>query len=86
MKSAYVFPGHFQRGGSPCPYDRVFTTRIGTSAAQLISENKYGYMVALQNNEIVPVPLSEVAGKLKCVSPGSNEVVTGKELGICFGD
>ena len=43
-------------------------------------------MVALQNNEIVPVPLSEVAGKLKCVSPGSNEVVTGKELGICFGD
>ena len=79
-------PGHFQRGGSPCPYDRVFTTRIGTSAAQLISENKYGYMVALQNNEIVPVPLSEVAGKLKCVSPGSNEVVTGKELGICFGD
>lgn len=63
-------PGHFQRGGSPCPYDRVFTTRIGTSAAQLISENKYGYMVALQNNEIVPVHLSEVAGKLKCVSPG----------------
>lgn len=40
----------------------------------------------LQNNEIVPVPLSEVAGKLKCVSPGSNEVVTGRELGICFGD
>ncbi len=79
-------PGHFQRGGSPCPYDRVFTTRLGTSAAQLIYEEKYGYMVALRKNEIVPVPLSEVAGKLKCVQPDSNEVITGRELGICFGD
>lgn len=79
-------PGHFQRGGSPCPYDRVFTTRIGTSAAKLISEKKYGYMVALQKNEIVPVPLEEVAGKLKCVTPDCNEVVSAREMGICFGD
>ena len=28
-------------------------------------EEKYGNMVGLQNNRIVPVPLSEVAGKLK---------------------
>lgn len=79
-------PGHFQRGGSPCSYDRVFTTRLGTSAAKLIYEEKYGYMVAMRDNEIVPVPLSEVAGRLKCVEPNSNEVVTGRELGICFGD
>lgn len=79
-------PGHFQRGGSPCPYDRVFTTRIGTSAAQLIAQEKYGYMVALQKNEIVPVPLSKVAGKLKCVTPDCNEVVTARQMGICFGD
>lgn len=79
-------PGHFQRGGSPCPYDRVFTTRIGTSAAKLISKKKYGYMVALQKNEIVPVPLEEVAGKLKCVTPDCNEVVSAREMGICFGD
>ncbi|HIV86450.1 MAG TPA: 6-phosphofructokinase [Candidatus Monoglobus merdigallinarum] len=79
-------PGHFQRGGSPCPYDRVFTTRLGTSAAQLIAREKYGYMVALQKNEIVPVPLSEVAGKLKVVTPDCNEVITAKQMGICFGD
>ncbi len=79
-------PGHFQRGGSPCPYDRVFTTRIGTSAAKLIAQEKYGYMVALQKNEIVPVPLSKVAGKLKCVTPDCNEVITARQMGICFGD
>ena len=27
-------PGHTQRGGSPCPYDRVLSTRIGVTAAK----------------------------------------------------
>ncbi len=79
-------PGHFQRGGSPCPYDRVLTTRIGTSAAQMIAKKKYGYMIALKKNEIVPVPLKDVAGKLKVVTPDCNEVVTARQMGICFGD
>ena len=26
-------PGHTQRGGSPCPYDRVLATRLGAAAA-----------------------------------------------------
>ncbi len=25
-------PGHTQRGGSPCSYDRVFATRVGAKA------------------------------------------------------
>ena len=29
-------PGHTQRGGSPCAYDRVFATRVGAAAAELI--------------------------------------------------
>ena len=27
-----TIPGHFQRGGSPCAYDRMLTTRFGTAA------------------------------------------------------
>lgn len=79
-------PGHTQRGGSPCPYDRVISSRLGAAAAQLIKENKYGYMVAIKNNDIVPVPLSEVAGKLKVVDPNSSIIKEAKNLGICFGD
>ena len=30
-------PGHFQRGGSPCAYDRVLSTRLGAEAANLAS-------------------------------------------------
>lgn len=79
-------PGHTQRGGSPCPYDRVISSRLGAQAAELIKQGKFGYMVGIQNNEIVPVPLSEVAGKLKMVDPGCSVVKEAKNLGICFGD
>ena len=79
-------PGHFQRGGSPCPYDRVLATRFGAAAARLIIEKNYGNMVALCNNKIVPVPLSEVAGKLKLVPNNSAIVQSAREIGISFGD
>ena len=79
-------PGHMQRGGEPCPYDRVLSTRLGAAAAQLIIKEKYGYMVGMVNGETVPVPLSEVAGKLKMVDPKASIIQEIKEMGICFGD
>lgn len=79
-------PGHMQRGGEPCPYDRVISSRLGAAAARLIIKEKYGYMVGLKNGEIVPVPLAEVAGKLKMVDPDSSIIKEAKGLGICFGD
>ncbi len=79
-------PGHFQRGGSPCPYDRVLSSRFGAAAAKLIAEEKYGNMVALRDGKIVPVPLSEVAGKLKLVPKDCDLVQAARDLGISFGD
>ena len=79
-------PGHVQRGGSPCPYDRVFASRLGAEAGQLILNGEYGFMVGYKNREVVKVPLEEVAGKLKMVSPEASIVKEAKLLGICFGD
>lgn len=79
-------PGHFQRGGSPCAYDRVLSTRFGTAAARLIMKEKYGNMVALRNGCVVAVPLAEVAGKLKGVPPDCEVVQCARNLGISMGD
>ena len=79
-------PGHMQRGGSPCPYDRVFASRLGAEAGRLILEGEYGFMVGYRNREIVKVPLEEVAGKLKMVDPDSTIIREAKMLGISFGD
>lgn len=81
-----VNPGHFQRGGSPDAYDRILTTRLGTGAARLIKHQQYGNMVAIRNNEIVAVPLSEVAGKLKTVPVDHDLVQAARDIGISFGD
>lgn len=79
-------PGHTQRGGSPCPYDRVFASRLGAEAGELILKGEYGFMVGYKNREVVKVPLEDVAGKLKMVDPKSTIVKEAKLMGISFGD
>ena len=79
-------PGHTQRGGSPCPYDRVLCSRLGAAAAQAILEEDYGYMIAMINNKTTRVPLGDVAGKLKTVEPDSQIIKEAKTMGISFGD
>ena len=79
-------PGHTQRGGSPCPYDRVFASRLGSEAGALILKGEYGFMVGYKDREIVKVPLEDVAGKLKSVDPKSSIIKEAKLLGISFGD
>ena len=86
MEVRITVPGHTQRGGSPCPYDRVLSTRLGAAAAQLILKEDYGYMVGMVNGKCKKVPLGEVAGKLKMVSPDDQIIRQAKLTGISFGD
>lgn len=85
-ESRVCVPGHFQRGGAPCAYDRMLATMLGAAAARLIREEKYGYMCAVVGGEIVPVPLEEVAGKLKKVPVDCPSIQMAREIGVSFGD
>ena len=86
MEVRVTVPGHTQRGGSPCPYDRVFASRLGSEAGKLILEGEYGFMVGYKNREVVRVPLEDVAGKLKYIEPDATIIKEAKMLGISFGD
>ena len=79
-------PGHTQRGGSPCPYDRVLSTRYGAEAARAIMDADYGCMIGLVDGKMKRVPLGECAGKLKTVDPKSSIITEAKMTGISFGD
>ena len=78
--------GYTQRGGSPSPMDRILATRYGAYAAQCIAEENFGTMVALINNDLTTVPLEEVGGKMRLVSPDNNLVIKGRKMGVSFGD
>ncbi|QQK07947.1 6-phosphofructokinase [Miniphocaeibacter halophilus] len=51
--------GHVQRGGSPCPYDRLLASEMGNKAVQLLIEGQSGLALATINGKIVPVPIKE---------------------------
>jgi phosphofructokinase-like protein len=67
FESRSVVLGHVQRGGPPTAFDRVLASRFGAAAVDLVKEGQFGCMVAIQGNDIVPVPLDDVAGKVKKV-------------------
>ena len=79
-------PGHTQRGGSPCAYDRALCTRLGSAAAKAIMDQDYGNMIGIVNDKTVRVPLADVAGKLKMVDPDCQMIKEAKRMGISFGD
>ncbi|MBL7971262.1 MAG: 6-phosphofructokinase, partial [Prolixibacteraceae bacterium] len=78
--------GYTQRGGSPSPMDRILATRYGAYAAECIAQGNFGKMVALIKNELTTVPLEEVGGKLRLVSPEHPLVLKARKMGVSFGD
>ena len=68
--------GHVQRGGTPTPRDRVLATRYGLKAADLVHEEKFGRMAALQGDAIVDVSLEEATSELKTVPQEWYEVAS----------
>jgi len=78
--------GYIQRGGTPSPNDRILATRLGTKAAELIAAGAFGTMAALRGDQIMAVPLSDVAGKLKTVPVDHPLIQEARLLGTCFGD
>jgi len=77
--------GHLLRGGPPTAFDRLLATRYGVEAAHMAARGDLGRMVALQNGETVSVPIEDVAGKLRLVTPDHPLVRAAQSLGISLG-
>ena len=61
--------GHLQRGGTPSVRDRYVSTLMGSAAVDFLHRDVVGCMTALKGQEIVAVPLSEIAGQTWSVPP-----------------
>jgi 6-phosphofructokinase 1 len=81
-----VVLGHLLRGGSPTTFDRLISLRFGAAAVRALDEGKSGVMVALDPPTVRYVPLDEVTSRMKTVPPACDTIVTGRDLGISFGD
>jgi 6-phosphofructokinase 1 len=52
--------GHLQRGGSPSPVDRIWATRLGVTAVELIVSGKSGVIPIRRNGNVEVVPIADV--------------------------
>ena len=66
--------GHVQRGGAPNAFDRVLATSMGVAAVDLAEEHRWGHMVGMRGNAIVPVSLADATRELKTVPRRMYEV------------
>jgi len=78
--------GHLQRGGSPTYTDRVLCTLFGAKAVELITEGRFGRMVAHNGKFVDSVPLAEATGRLRTVPLDEGFVHATRGLGISLGD
>ncbi len=86
LESRVTILGYLQRGGTPSAADRLLATRLGVACADLINKGQYGVMVAIKDDGTRPVPLKDVAGKLKTVPPDHAWVTAARRVGTCLGD
>lgn len=78
--------GYVQRGGTPSARDRLLATQLGTACVEFIDQGKTGFMTAVQNGEAVPVPVVDVAGKVKAVPRDHAWINAARQVGTCLGD
>ena len=78
--------GHLQRGGIPIAYDRILASQFGIKAVELISQERYGRMVAYRHPEIVDIPLEQAVGTYNLVGLDHYLLKTARGLDISMGD
>ncbi len=86
LESRVTILGHVQRGGTPSPADRLLATRLGAATADYINEGIHGVLVAARGETTEPVPLKEIAGKVKSVPLDHPWLMAARHLGVSLGD
>ena len=85
LEARVTILGYVQRGGTPSATDRLLATQLGTKCVELLEQECFGMMVAIQGGVTVPVPLVDVAGKIKLIPPDHAWVQSARRVGTCLG-
>jgi 6-phosphofructokinase 1 len=86
LESRTTILGHVQRGGIPSPADRLLATRLGAAAVRFIDEGKFGVLVAMHGNQVVPVPFDELVKARNHVPLDHPWIQTARSVGTALGD
>ncbi len=86
IESRITILGYLLRGGAPSASDRLLATHLGTRAADLVAEGKFGVMVGYQDENAVCVPLEDVVDEEKPVPLDHPWITSARHVNVVFGD
>ncbi len=61
--------GHVQRGGAPCPFDRLSASLLGAAAVERIEAGQHGILLGIVGGELTATALADVAHARKPLDP-----------------
>jgi 6-phosphofructokinase 1 len=61
--------GHVQRGGAPCPFDRLTASLLGAAAVERLEAGQHGILLGIVGGELAAMPLAELALARKAIDP-----------------
>lgn len=76
--------GYLQRGGHPTFYETLTAARLGFEAVEMLMSKDWGCLAAVRGSGIVPVPLTEIAGKKRYLQGELLELVKQNWYGAAF--
>jgi len=85
IESRATVLGYVQRGGTPCPFDRIFATSLGHRAAELVGAGSWGRMASWQKGRITDVAMEEASHGPRLVSADEPLLVGARSVGTSFG-
>jgi phosphofructokinase-like protein len=86
IEARAVILGHVVRGGTPCAFDRVLSTRFGHYAIDLLLAGKFDQLVVTRDGRMGSVPITSVAHQQRRVPPDSELIRAARSVNTCFGD
>jgi 6-phosphofructokinase 1 len=85
IESRATVLGYVQRGGAPSPFDRVFATRLGHRAAELVEAGSWGRMASWQKGRVTDIALEEASHGPRPVPPDDPLLAVARSVGTSFG-
>jgi len=61
--------GHVQRGGAPCPFDRLSASLLGAAAVERLQAKQHGILLGIVGGELTATALADIARGGKPLDP-----------------
>jgi 6-phosphofructokinase 1 len=77
--------GHIQRGGEPCPRDRILGTLYGVKAVDMAVRGEFAKVVVMRDHKLEAVSYASITGGYREIDQNDMYLKAAEAIGVCVG-